>query len=117
MASDGVFFDIMSTIKLELVCWNVRGLNSPTKKKALREFADSVHPAIFCIQETKLACIDTYTVMQCLGPSYDGYYYLPATDTRGGILLAWNAALTNIMNFVRDTHCITGYISPSLRQE
>uniref|UniRef100_A0A453JT49 Endonuclease/exonuclease/phosphatase domain-containing protein n=1 Tax=Aegilops tauschii subsp. strangulata TaxID=200361 RepID=A0A453JT49_AEGTS len=81
----------MSSPNLELVCWNVHGLNSPAKKKALREFTDTTHPAIFCIQETKLACIDDFTVMQCLGPAYDGFAYLPAIETRGGILVAWNS--------------------------
>ena len=90
----------------------MRGLNSPAKKKALREFADSTHPAMFCIQETKLACINTFTIMQCLGPSYDGFFYLPASDTRGWILLAWNSMLVSITNCVRDTHCVTWYVTP-----
>ena len=39
---------------MELICWNVRGLNSPAKKKALREFVDPVRVAIICIVESKL---------------------------------------------------------------
>ena len=77
----------MSYIAQELVCWNVRGLNSPAKKKALREFVDTIHVAIICILETKLERVDQYVIMQCLGPSYDGFAYLPASETRGGIFV------------------------------
>lgn len=48
----------MSFNATELVCWNVRGLNSPAKRKALREFVDSIHAAIVCILETKLEVVD-----------------------------------------------------------
>ena len=57
----------MSGLNLEIVRCNDRGPNSPAKSKALREFADSLHAAIFCIKETKLAMIDQYTIMECLG--------------------------------------------------
>jgi exonuclease III len=72
----------------EVLNWNVRGLNNPDKRNAVWEFLDSVRVNIVCLQETKLDVIDDFIVMQCLGPSFDGYVYLPAMDTRGGIFLA-----------------------------
>ena len=81
----------MSYNAMEMVCWNVRGLNSPAKRKALREFVDSIHTAIMCILETKLEVVDQFVIMQRLGPAYDGFFYLPATNTRGGIFVAWDS--------------------------
>lgn len=104
---------IMSGLSLEIVCCNDRGLNSPAKRKALREFADSLHAAIFCIQETKLAVIDQYTIMECFGSSYDGFVYLPACETKGGVIITWNSSMLQISNLVNDTNFIMGYVSPS----
>lgn len=71
-----------------ILCWNVRGLNCPAKKKAVREFVTLVQVNLVCLQETKLDVIDPFIIMQCIGPSLDGFAYLPAHETRGGILLA-----------------------------
>jgi hypothetical protein len=48
--------------------------------------------------------------MQCLGPSFNGYVYLPADDTRGGILLAWDASAIEIAHISFDTYAITGEV-------
>jgi hypothetical protein len=50
-----------------------------------------LHRRIFslvCLQETKLETISDYDVIQLVGTSFD-YVYLPAVQTRGGILVAW----------------------------
>jgi hypothetical protein len=49
------------------MCWNVRGLNDPRKRDAIRQFLDTVQAKIVCFQETKMSVIDRYIVMQCLG--------------------------------------------------
>ena len=53
----------MSYNPQDMVCWNVRGLNSPARKKALREFVESVRVAIICIIETKLESVDQFVIM------------------------------------------------------
>lgn len=93
-----------------ILCWNVRGLNSPAKKKAVREFVTSVKANLVCLQETKLDVIDPFIVMQCIGPSVDGFAYLPAHDTRGGILLAWNKTVMEVENIMHDSHSLTGFV-------
>ena len=95
---------------MELVCWNVRGLNSPTKKKTLREFVDTVHVAILCILESKLERVDQFTIMQCLGPSFDGFAYLPAIETRGGVILAWKSSDLEVEAIQIDTNFLTGRV-------
>jgi exonuclease III len=97
---------------MEILCWNVRGLNDPAKRDAVREFVASLRVTIVCLQETKLDVIDDFLVMQCLGPSFDGYVYVPADETRGGILLAWNKSYVDIESASFDSYAITGEVIP-----
>lgn len=70
---------------VNILNWNVRGLNQRCRQNALRGFVSDVNAAIVCIQETKL------NVNEMLGPSYMSFSYLPATQTRGGVLIACRA--------------------------
>jgi hypothetical protein len=75
------------------------------------EFLSMLHVSIVCFQETKVDVLDNFFVMQCLGPSFDGYVYLPAVDTRGGILLAWDSSIVQIERVSYDAHAITGEVT------
>jgi exonuclease III len=92
----------------EILCWNPRGLNDSAKRDAVRVVVDSLRVNLVCFQETKMAVIDNFTVNQCLGPDFDGYDYLPANETRGGILIAWKCAAMMVTNIVRDSFAISG---------
>jgi hypothetical protein len=76
----------------------------------VRDFVASLHVNIVCFQETKLDVIDEFLVLQCLGPSFDGFVYLPAIETRGGVLLAWDTSVIEISNFSFDTFAVTGEV-------
>ena len=78
--------------------------------KHVRIFLEDIHVNLVSIQETKLEVIDRYTVLQCLGPSFDGFTYLPACQTRGGILLAWNSSVLEVKNTSCDTYALTGEV-------
>jgi exonuclease III len=94
----------------ELLNWNVRGLNDPAKRSAIREFVTALSVHIVCFQETKLDVIDNFIVLQCLGPSFDGFAYLPADETRGGILLAWDTSVVDITRISLDSYAVTGEV-------
>jgi hypothetical protein len=64
-----------------------------------------------CIQETKMAVISDRVVRDCLGPSFDKFFFLPAVGTRGGILLAWQSALVSVSHLHLSTNAITARIS------
>jgi hypothetical protein len=57
-----------------------------------------------------LSHIDDFVVLQCLGSRFDKYVFLPAVETRGGILLAWDSSVIEITNIVFDTYAITGEV-------
>jgi hypothetical protein len=70
--------------------------------------------SLVCFQETKLDVIDDFIVMQCLGPSFDGYVYV-TEDTRGRggeILLAWDTSVLEVDRLSLDPHAITGEVIP-----
>jgi hypothetical protein len=68
--------------------WNVRGLNNPTRHKAILDFFADKHCNRICLQETKLEIIDSQIVRETLGPRFqDNFPFKPADGTRGGILI------------------------------
>jgi exonuclease III len=71
---------------INILNWNVRGLNSPAKRQAVREMVCLNKPKLVCLQETKLQQITKQIVVETLGPGLDGFSYLPANGSRGGIL-------------------------------
>jgi exonuclease III len=50
-------------------------------------------------------------VREFLGPTFDGFYYLPADGTRGGILLAWQSAVVSVSNQHLLANVITARVS------
>ena len=73
---------------LGVLAWNVRGLNNPTRRSLIRLFMQSLDVSLVCFQESKLALVNESVVRETLGLGFDGFDFLPAEGTRGGILLA-----------------------------
>jgi hypothetical protein len=48
---------------LELLCWNIRGLNDPAKRHLVREFVASLCVSIVCFEENKVDVIDDFFIM------------------------------------------------------
>jgi DNA phosphorothioation-dependent restriction protein DptG len=84
---------------LSILNWNVRGLNPPARREAVKDMLQSHKAKVACLQETKLASVCRQTALEFLGQALDGYQYLPAEGTKGGILLGWNS------DFVRLPTC------------
>ncbi|XP_073363036.1 uncharacterized protein [Aegilops tauschii subsp. strangulata] len=51
-------------------------------------------------------------VRQCLGNKFESFYYLPARGTRGGILLAWDATVVQLLNPHTTTNTLTAVVKP-----
>jgi exonuclease III len=48
----------MANNSLLMLNWNVRGLNAPVRRCAVRDMAGDVKTTVICLQETKLQHID-----------------------------------------------------------
>jgi hypothetical protein len=60
---------------------------------AVRGVVVSSKASIVRLQETKIESFNRYLIMQCLGPAFDDYCYLPALGTKGGVLIAWDSSI------------------------
>lgn len=76
--------------KISLLSWNVRGLSERPKRLAVRQAILTEKPDIVTLQETKLSHIDSRQKGEIFGHRLDGFEFLPAQGTRGGIMVAWN---------------------------
>lgn len=83
---------------LQVLFWNVHGLNCPAKRAAVRSVITSVRPSVVCLQETKLALVSSSIVTDTLGSEFSDFFALPADGTRGGIILAWRSAIIALSN-------------------
>ena len=99
----------MDLANFVFLCWNVRGLNARVRRDAIRNLIVSTKATIVCLQETKIEEFTPYLVLECLGPGYDDFFYLPAEETRGGILVAWDSSK------ICGDSCFRGEFSVSVR--
>lgn len=70
------------------LCWNVRGLNSRARRDAVRTMTTDANANIVCLVETKLHSVNQWLIASMLGMQYSDFAYLPAAQTRGGIIVA-----------------------------
>lgn len=78
----------MDSNDLNIMNWNVRGLNDAAHRETVRQMITCAQPNIVCLQETKLSQINTRIAYETLGQRLDSYIDLSTQGTRGGVLLA-----------------------------
>ena len=89
----------MSQKNVNLLCWNVRGLNAAARRASVRTTVTSSGASIVCLQETKIAHWTTHLVVDTLGQRFArNFVSLPASGTRGGILIAVDEIFFNPHN-------------------
>lgn len=95
----------------KIVCWNVRGLNTPARRDAVRDIVRDCKASIACLQETKLAIVDDALITSMLGPSFTANYLaLPAAGSRGGMIMAVSDTFFKMSDF----HTTHGSISATI---
>ena len=97
----------MNVQPLRIMVWNVRGLNAPARQNAVFQVVNQACPAIVCLQETKLHDVSLSIERQGLGAKFVKFFYLPTSGTRGGILVAWDATITQLSNLHYTNHTLT----------
>lgn len=75
----------MAQPNVKLLCWNVRDLNAPARRDAVRDLVCGCNAAIVCFQETKLEHVDDILIASMIGHSFAAnYQVLPAVGSGGG---------------------------------
>ena len=72
-----------------ILCWNIRGLNDPSKWPALRNKLEESNASIVCLQETKKAEFDASFIKKFAPRKFDKFAYVPADGASGGLLILW----------------------------
>lgn len=117
----------------KILNWNVRGLNSAARREAVKLMVQKARPFIIFLQETKLDAIDGTLAMEFMGQNFCSCYdYLPADETRGGVLIAWHQdyalggtvskgkfclSMQITMKFTNDSFMITTVYGPTNNAE
>lgn len=97
----------MTCKNVDIISWNVRGLNAAARCLAVHETIRTTPCHIACLQETKLRNIDS-SLANFLGAyRLNKFIYKPACCSRGGILLLWNDSTVDIQNATIGRYSIT----------
>jgi hypothetical protein len=72
-----------------VLVWNVRGLNNPSRRSVVRAAVSDAAASIVCASESKLESVSPYIVFESFGARFDGFAFLPSVGTAGGIVVAW----------------------------
>ncbi|KAJ1268314.1 hypothetical protein BS78_07G125300 [Paspalum vaginatum] len=101
-----------STFISMILNWNVRGLNEGARRDAVQDLVRDTGCTIACLQETKLAVVDQPVIARTLGAKFINHYAaLPASQTRGGILLAVSEDHFTLSNVYTSNNTITALIT------
>jgi exonuclease III len=83
-----------STLRLwNILCWNIRGINSEDKHNALRTHIDSSGCAIICLQETKRANFDRFYIRKLCPKRFHKFICFPSDGNSGGLVIIWNSVI------------------------
>ena len=77
-------------MSLRLLSWNVRGLNNPQKREVCKNLLKEWRGDVVCLQETKLASINSALVRSLWGSPFVDWVVLDAIQTSRGVLLLWD---------------------------
>jgi hypothetical protein len=88
-------------MKLKILSWNVRGLNSPRKREVVKKLLRDWRCDIICLQETKINKMDLQTVKSLWGSPYSDWVALDAVNTAGGVLLIWDKRMVEQVDVVK----------------
>ena len=76
-----------------VLCWNIRGLNSGEKQLALSNAINASGCSVICLQETKKPMIDNAFIKSCCPRRFDQFAFVPSHGASGGIVTIWNSSV------------------------
>lgn len=74
-----------------VLCWNIRGLNSSKKQLALSNAIQDSGCSIICLQETKMPTFDASTLKALCPKRFDKFVFIPSRGASGGLVTIWNS--------------------------
>ena len=72
-----------------VLCWNIRGLNSPKKQLALSNAISTSGWSIICLQESKMQDFNASILKSICPARFDAFAFIPSLGASGGIITIW----------------------------
>ena len=101
----------MIDTNLQIMCWNVQGLNSPARRAVFCEAAEMHKLALLCLQETKINEWNRSLVREVGGCRLADCVVLPVTGTRGGVAIFWDKSRVGVQSQAIGQFSITAKIT------
>ena len=76
-----------------VLCWNIRGMNSDPKLLALSNAIATSGCSVICLQETKREHFDVSYIINFCANRLNKFSFLPSIGASGGLLITWNGSL------------------------
>ena len=76
-----------------VLCWNVRGLNSPPRQPDVRAKIEESHCSIMYLQKTKCEHFDIRMIRSFCPRRFDQFAFSPSVGASGGILIIWSSSV------------------------
>lgn len=90
-----------------VLCWNIRGINSDKKWNAIRDRVVECHCDVICLQETKKEIFDLMFLRNLCPPSFDKFEYLPSMGASGGIIIIWKSSMFHCQLMFQNDYALT----------
>ena len=76
-----------------VLCWDMRGLNSEARQRDLRAKIEESRCSVLCLQETKCENFDIRMIRSFCPRRFDQFAFSPSVGASGGILVIWNSSI------------------------
>lgn len=100
---------------MNILNWNIRGMNSPRKRQALTEYISKYQVDIIAIQETKKETF-SLRILRSLSHKLDIWIYLPSIGKSGGILFGGDSSKVEILSHSEHKYCVDIHLLNKLDQ-
>ncbi|KAJ1269918.1 hypothetical protein BS78_06G014600 [Paspalum vaginatum] len=104
----------MADLSLDILCWNVHGLNSLARRSTVQEMISASSCHLACLQESKLSTVDQFLAASLGSARLDSFNFKPAGGicrTRGGILLLWNSSFSDLSDFAMGNYHLSAKVT------
>ena len=93
-------------LSLRILVWNVGGLNASARQSVVSDVIRDHHVSVVCFQESKFQAVTPTLISQCCGPKFSSFLAVPSVGASGGLILAWDDDVVQIVEVATSQHFI-----------
>ncbi len=88
-----IFLGLVLVPMFKICSWNIRGLNNPSKRNAVRHVLSNIRNVVVCLQETKVHCVSGSFLRSFSGSFLDKCQFIEANGASGGLITCWSSRI------------------------